>query len=87
VSADLSEQLHCNPRLGQSGNPVGILEDVEVIDFSDLSMDIASGHLQHLYKSQVGHDLDQLFNQGKRAADRYDLVRADENLWMLQRLP
>lgn len=81
---DLSETLHGYPRLGQSGNPVEILEGVQVIDVSELPTDSASGHLYHLYGKLVGKDLDQLLNQGLGAAERENLKQLGHNHWSLQ---
>lgn len=81
---DLSESLHGYPRLGQSGNPVEILQGVEVIDVSELPTDSASGHLYHLYGELVGKDLDQLLNQGLGAAARENLKQLGHNHWSLQ---
>ncbi len=80
----LSEQVHGYPRLGQSGNDVSRLEGVEVIDLSDLQVRTPSGHLYHIYNTEVGDDLNQIFDGGKRAAERRNLVQAGENLWRLQ---
>jgi esterase/lipase superfamily enzyme len=80
----LSAQLNGYPRLGESGNDVSILEGVEVIDLSDIPSTNPSGHLYHIYSSEVGADLRQLLNEGKPAAQRRNLVRAGTNLWRLQ---
>ena len=80
----LSEQVHGYPRLGQSGNDVGRLEGVEVIDLSDLQVRSPTGHLYHVYNSEVGADMEQLLNGGLRAADRRNMVQTGPNLWRLQ---
>ena len=80
---DLSETLHGYPRLGQSGNPVETLEGVEIVDISELPIDSASGHLYHIYGTQVGNDLDQLLNQGLGAAERTGLKQVGDNHWSL----
>ena len=79
----LSERLHGLPRLGQSNNPVERLEGVEVIDLSGLPADSASGHLYHIYGELVGHDLDQLLNEGIDASKRQGLTQIGTNLWSL----
>lgn len=79
----MSEKLHGLPRLGQSGNAVDRLGDVEVIDVSGLPADSASGHLYHIYGELVGRDLDQLLNADIGAADREALTSAGPNLWYL----
>ncbi|NRB31741.1 MAG: alpha/beta hydrolase [Rhizobiaceae bacterium] len=83
---ELSERLHGYPRLGQSGNPVGILDGVEVIDISELPRDSASGHLYHIYGALVGSDLDQLLNQGLGADERSGLRKIGSNHWSMQSL-
>lgn len=80
----LSEQVHGYPRLGQAGNDVSRLEGVEVIDLSDLQVRSPTGHLYHVYNAEVGADLNQLLNQGLRAAERRNMVQAGRNLWRLQ---
>ncbi|MCK0149459.1 alpha/beta hydrolase [Marivita sp. S6314] len=81
----LSEQVHGYPRLGQAGNDVGVLDGVEVIDLSDLPVRSPSGHLYHIYNTEVGDDLNQLLNSDLLAGDRRNLVRTGDNLWRLQR--
>lgn len=80
----LSAQLHGYPRLGEAGNDVSSLSGVEVIDLSDLPNDSPTGHLYHIYSEEVGADLTQLLNEGKRPAQRKGLVQSTENLWKLQ---
>jgi esterase/lipase superfamily enzyme len=83
----LSEKVHGYPRLGQTGNDVAQLDGVEVIDLSDLPVRSATGHLYHVYNAEVGHDLDQIFNEGLRADARRNLVQSGSNLWRLQPEP
>ena len=80
---DFSAQLHGYPRLGESGNEVGLLEGVEVIDTSELDLMSANGHLYHIYNEEVGLDLNQLVNQGKSASERNGLQKMGSNLWRL----
>ena len=80
----LSAQLHGYPRLGEAGNDVSKLAGVEVIDLSDLPADSPTGHLYHIYSEDVGDDLSQLLNEGKRAPARKNLVRSGRNIWRLQ---
>jgi esterase/lipase superfamily enzyme len=80
----LSAQLHGYPRLGEAGNDVSKLAGVEVIDLSDLPADSPTGHLYHIYSNDVGNDLSQLLNEGKRAASRRNLLRSGSNTWRLQ---
>jgi pimeloyl-ACP methyl ester carboxylesterase len=79
----VSEQVHGYPRLGSSGNNTTSLAGVEVIDTSDLPVRSANGHLYHIYNKEVGHDLNQLLNDGKTAAARRNLEQVGSNLWRL----
>jgi esterase/lipase superfamily enzyme len=79
----VSERLHVYPRLGQAGNDVSQLDGVEVIDLSDLPVRSPTGHLYHVYNTEVGADLDQLLNGGLTAAARRNMVAAGPNLWRL----
>jgi esterase/lipase superfamily enzyme len=80
----LSAQVHGYPRLGEVGNDVARLEGVEVIDLSAIPVRSPTGHLYHVYNREVWDDLDQLFNEGRRAGERRNLVPAGANLWTLQ---
>jgi len=80
----LSAQLHGYPRLGQSGNDVARLGDVEVIDISDLPVRSPTGHLYHIYSGEVGEDLRQLLVEGRRPPDRSRLVATGSNSWSLR---
>ncbi|TNF60938.1 MAG: alpha/beta hydrolase, partial [Rhodobacteraceae bacterium] len=80
----LSAQLHGYPRLGQAGNDVSTLGDVEVIDLSALPLETLSGHLYHIHSADVGRDLGLLLNDGLRAAARPGLVQAGPNLWAMR---
>lgn len=80
----VSAQLHGYPRLGQSGNDVGILKGIEVIDTSDLPTMSPNGHLYHIHNDEVGRDLNQLLNLELSASQRPGLVQVSPNLWKLQ---
>lgn len=80
----LSAQVHGYPRLGQSGNPVGILPGVEVIDISRLGTSSPTGHLYHIYSEDVGRDIGANLGLGVRAEERDNLMRAGSNLWLLE---
>lgn len=80
----LSAQLHGYPRLGEAGNDTEALSGVEVIDLSELPSDGPTGHLYHLYRKEVGEDLDQLLNDGLRAAERRNVFRTNANTWSLR---
>lgn len=79
----LSRQLHGYARLGETGNDVGALEGVEVIDLSDLPTRSVSGHLYHVYNPEVGADMAALLDGGRRAAARDGLTQIGPNLWRL----
>ena len=83
----LSAQLHGYPRLGQSGNDVGTLPEVDVIDLGELPGDGPTGHLYHIHSRAVGQDLNQLLAGGLRPGDRRNLTRRGPNLWQLQPEP
>ncbi|WP_120501650.1 alpha/beta hydrolase [Roseovarius sp. EL26] len=80
----LSTTLHGYSRLGEVGNDVEKLDGVEVIDLSALPVRSPTGHLYHVYNQEVGDDLNQIFNNGKRADERHNLVQIRDNVWSLQ---
>lgn len=80
----LSAQLHGYPRLGEAGNDVSTLGNVEVIDLSAIPLESLSGHLYHIYSADLGRDLDRLLNDGLHAASRPNLLPAGPNLWKMQ---
>lgn len=80
----ISAQLHGYPRLGEAGNDVSKLQGVEVIDLSELPTESPTGHLYHVYSKDVGTDLSQLLGEGKRAAQRRNLVQTGPNSWSLR---
>jgi len=79
----LSEQVHGHPRLGEAGEHLQGLTDIEIIDLSDIPIRAPSGHVYHLYQSLVTEDLDQLINQNKPAALRSNLKQSGEHQWRL----
>jgi esterase/lipase superfamily enzyme len=79
----LSAQVHGYPRLGEAGNNVTVLQGVEVIDLSGIPARSPTGHLYHIFNPEVGADVNQLLNDGKRAPQRRNLVQAGDNLWNL----
>ena len=81
----LSKQVHGYPRLGEAGEHLEGLTDIEIIDLSDIPVRAPSGHVYHLYQNLVTEDLDQLINQDKPAAQRTNLKQVGENLWRLQK--
>ena len=82
----LSRQVHGYPRLGEAGEHLEGLTDIEIIDLSDIPIRAPSGHVYHLYQSLVTEDLDQLINQNKPAAQRTNLKQVGENQWRLQKV-
>lgn len=80
----ISAQLHGYPRLGEAGNDVSKLQGVEVIDLSELPTESPTGHLYHVYSKDVGTDVSQLLGEGKRAAQRRNLVQTGPNSWSLR---
>ncbi|MCU0907492.1 MAG: alpha/beta hydrolase [Rhodobacteraceae bacterium] len=80
----LSAQLNGYPRLGEAGNDVASLGEVEVIDLSAIPAESLSGHLYHIYSADVGRDLDRLLNGGQHAAERPNLAPSGPNLWTMQ---
>ena len=81
----LSRQVHGYPRLGEAGNHLEGLTDIEIIDLSDIPVRVPSGHVYHLYQSLVTEDLDQIINENKTAAQRRNLKQVSENQWRLQK--
>ena len=80
----LSRQVHGHPRLGQAGEHLKGLKDIEIIDVSDIPIRVPSGHLYHLYQNVVIDDLIQLINENRPAAQRKNLKSVGENQWRLQ---
>lgn len=79
----LSATVHGYARLGEAGNDVANLEGVEVIDLSELPVRSPTGHLYHVYNQEVGDDLNQLLNEGKRPHERKNMLYVSDNLWTL----
>lgn len=80
----LSKQVHGHARLGEAGSHLEGLDDVEIIDVSDVPLQYASGHLYHLYNDRVVTDLYQLLNKNKAAAERSNLKQTGKSYWRLQ---
>ncbi len=81
----LSRQVHGYPRLGEAGEHLEGLTDIEIIDLSEIPIRAPSGHVYHLYQNLVTEDLDQLINQSKPAVQRTNLKQVSENQWKLQK--
>ena len=82
----LSRQVHGYPRLGEPGEHLDGITDVEIIDISGIAMRSPTGHIYHIYQNDVVSDLDQLLNDGKSASQRDNLKQTGENYWLLQPL-
>ncbi len=82
----LSRQVHGYPRLGEAGEHLDGLADIEIIDLSDIPIRAPSGHVYHLYQNLVTEDLDQLINENKPAAQRKNLKQVGENQWQLHKV-
>lgn len=80
----LSRQVHGHPRLGEAGEHLEGLTDIEIIDLSDIPLRVPSGHVYHLYQSLVTEDLDQLINENKPATQRRHLKRDSDNYWRMR---
>ncbi len=83
----VSRELHGYPRLGESSSHVVTLEEVEVIDVSELSIRRVSGHLYHLYNEAAFIDIDELLNGRLPAVDRSRPKRIDPTVPNYWRLP
>lgn len=80
----LSEQVHGYPRLGQAGPHLSGLEELEIVDISNVPVRYPSGHVYHLYHNLVLNDLSALLNKGKSAPERMGLQHAGGTRWLLQ---
>lgn len=80
----LSRQVHGYPRIGEAGDHLEGLTDLEIIDISDMPITVATGHVYHLYDNAVINDLSQLINENKMAAQRRNLKKISDNHWRLQ---
>ena len=80
----LSRQVHGHSRLGEAGEHLDGLSDIEIIDLSDIPIRVPSGHVYHLYQNIVVKDLVQLINENKPAAQRRNLKQTGNNKWLLQ---
>ena len=70
----LSRQVHGYPRLGEAGEHLDKLNDIDIIDISDIPVRAPSGHVYHLYQSIVIQDLDQLINENRPASKRASIL-------------
>jgi esterase/lipase superfamily enzyme len=81
----LSKQVHGYPRLGEAGEHLAGLTDIDIIDLSYIPIRAPSGHVYHLYQNLVTEDLDQLINENKPATQRSNLKQVSEYQWRLQK--
>ena len=80
----LSRQVHGYPRLGEAGEHLDGLTEINIIDVSDLPVRYPSGHVYHLYHGSVVNDLAQLLNEGMSVSKRSNLKQVSKNYWRLQ---
>lgn len=74
----LSREVHGNPRLGEAGEYLTIVPGIETIDISGIKNRRLSGHLYHLFDSEVIKDLTLLLNSGDPASERPSLEKKDK---------
>lgn len=74
----LSSEVHGYPRLGEAGDALTILEGVETIDISLLSIQRLSGHIYHLSNKEVIEDLELLLHS-KSPADKRPRLKKIEH--------
>lgn len=79
----LSAEVHGYPRLGETGAHLQGLNEVEIVDLSDLTVRSFSGHLYHLYHESIIADLSLLLNEQRPAENRPHLENVAENYWRL----
>jgi esterase/lipase superfamily enzyme len=75
----LSREVHGYPRLGEGGEYITVVDDIETIDISNISNRRLSGHLYHLFDPEVISDLTDLLRTGKKAAERKNLQITDSD--------
>jgi esterase/lipase superfamily enzyme len=75
----LSHEVHGYPRLGEAGEYLTVLPEVETIDISGISLRRMSGHLYHLFNPEVISDLTRLLHTGEPADQRPSLKSAGKN--------
>lgn len=80
----ISRELHGQPRLGEAGAHLNDLDGLEIIDVSDVGIRYPSGHVYHLYHTDVVDDLSELLVDGKSAAQRSNTQKVGENRWRLK---
>lgn len=72
-----SREAHGYPRLGEAGEHLTVLAGIETIDISPAGTRRFSGHIYHLYHSEVAADLLALLGTGRPAAQRPNLQRTE----------
>lgn len=75
----LSREIHGYPRLGEAGEQLTLVPDIETIDISLTGKRRFSGHLYHLHNPSVVADLSTLLLTGQPADQRGNLQAATIN--------
>jgi len=75
----LSNEVHGYPRLGEAGDNLTIVEGVETVDISFISIRRLSGHLYHLFNKEVIEDLKLLLHDGTPAERRPGLKKLEHD--------
>ena len=75
----LSRELHGYPRLGEGGELLTVYPGMEIIDVSSLPVQSPSGHVYHLYNTDVGRDIRQLLETGASASQRPGLIEDNKD--------
>jgi len=73
----LSQEVHGYPRLGEAGTHLTVLQGMETVDVSLTFNRRPSGHLYHLYTSEVVSDLAALLETGQKASKRANLKQVE----------
>ncbi len=84
----LSNEVHGYPRLGQAGKNLMVPPGVDTIDISLMNSKRLSGHLYHLFSTQVIEDLKLLLHSGEPPENRPRLqIRNMDGLRYWQMVP
>ena len=66
----ISRRIHRRARLGEAGQDLTVMPDLDTVDISATGAYEISGHLYHLYNPFVIADMRQLLRTGEKAAER-----------------
>ncbi len=83
----LSHELHGYPRLGEAGDHLSELDEVEIIDVSTLSLRSITGHVYHQYNPGVIADIKRLVDTNESASQRPGLLETrmlDKIYWTVK---